>query len=132
MARFAVQNIEEHGDLVILPVPIHRKKLRERGFNQSLLLAKRVAREFKCELDFLSLRRVKYTESQTGLKQDERRKNVKGAFHVKNQDAVKDKGVLLVDDVATTGHTLNECARVLLKAGAKNVRCLVLARTGHI
>ena len=132
LGDFAGRRVEVEKATVLMPVPLHPKKLRQRGFNQSLLLARYVAREIECKLDFLSLRRVKYTESQTGLKQDERRKNVKGAFRVVKPGVVKGQEVLLVDDVATTAHTLNECARVLLKAGAERVRCLVLARTGNI
>jgi ComF family protein len=132
LARFADRIIQGSNNTLLMPVPLHPKKLRQRGFNQSLLLARHVAREINSELDFLSLRRVKYTESQTGLNQDERRKNVKGAFQIVKRDAVDGKEVLLVDDVATTGHTLNECAKVLLKAGAEKVECLVLARTGNI
>jgi predicted amidophosphoribosyltransferase len=83
------------------------------------------------ELDFLSLRRVRYTSPQTGLKKEERRKNVRGAFQLVNPNTVKKKNILLVDDVATTGNTLNECARVLKRSGCKQVLCLVLARTGN-
>ena len=113
-----------------MPVPLHLKRLRQRGFNQSLLLARHVADRLQCELDFLSLRRVRYTLPQTGLGKDERRKNVRGAFHLKDPEIVKGKTVLLVDDVATTGNTLNECSRVLKKAGCNEVFCLVLARAG--
>jgi predicted amidophosphoribosyltransferase len=82
------------------------------------------------ELDFLSLRRVKYTLPQTGLGKEERRRNVRAAFQVDNPDAVKGMKILLVDDVATTGNTLNECARVLTRSGCSNVLCLVLAKAG--
>lgn len=117
-------------NLLTVPVPLHPKRLRERGFNQSLLLARHVAGQLDTELDFLSLRRLKYTLPQTGLGKEERQKNVRGAFHVENPDAVKGKTILLVDDVATTGNTLNECARVLRKCGCESVYCAVLARAG--
>lgn len=134
LAQFAESWVSENfggelDDLLVIPVPLHAKKLRERGFNQSLLLAKHVARQLYAGLDFLSLRRIKYTLPQTGLGRKERRKNVRGAFQLKNFDAVKGKRVLLVDDVSTTGNTLNECAVVLKKSGCKKVICLVLART---
>lgn len=132
IAGFAGSRINPPAGLVVMPVPLHKKRLRERGFNQSLLLARHVARELDRKLDFLSLRRVKYTTAQTGLGREERRQNVKGAFRVIKPEAVSGREVLLVDDVATTGHTLNECAGVLGKAGAKEVRCLVLARTGNM
>ena len=116
-------------DCLTIPVPLHPKRLRERGFNQSLLLARHMASRLGTGLDFLSLRRIRYTQPQTGLKSEERRRNVRKAFEVKDKAAVKGRRVLLVDDVTTTGNTLNECARVLKRAGAENVFGLVLART---
>ena len=118
--------------LVIMPVPLHPRRLRERGFNQSLLLAKHVAARLGAELDFMSLRRVKYTTPQTGLGKEERRRNVSRAFEVANSQTVKGKTVLLVDDVATTGNTVNECARILKRSGCKEVSCLVLAKAGQL
>ena len=115
--------------LLVIPVPLHPKRLRERGFNQSLLLARRVALPLDADLDFLSLRRVRHTKPQTGLDSDERRKNVRRAFEVIDRKTVKGRTILLVDDVATTGSTLNECARVLKRAGAVEVHALALART---
>ena len=73
------------------------------------------------DLDFMSLRRIKYTSPQTGLGKDERRRNVRNAFQLTHSEAVKGRTVLLVDDVATTGNTLNECARVLKKSGSRDV-----------
>jgi ComF family protein len=130
LARFAEGRVKESYEYLTIPVPLHPRRLRERGFNQSLLLARHVAGKLNTELDFLSLRRVRYTLPQTGLGKEERRKNVRGAFQVRNPEAVKGKTVLLVDDVATTGNTLNECARVLIRSGCKKVFCLVLAKTG--
>lgn len=129
LARFAEGWVEESSGLLTMPVPLHPKRLKERGFNQSLLLARHVARRLDTELDFLSLRRLKYTLPQIGLKKGERQKNVKGAFGLEDPETVRGKTVLLVDDVATTGNTLNECARILKRAGPKKVLCLTLART---
>ena len=129
LASFACERFGAIDDILIMPVPLHPKRLRERGFNQSLVLAKAVRPLLDARLDFLSLRRVKYTQPQTGLKRDERRKNVKGAFGLAGLPDLKGRTVILVDDVATTGTTLNECARVLKKAGCEKVYCLVLART---
>jgi ComF family protein len=112
-----------------MPVPLHPKRLRERGFNQSLLLAERVAAALNADLDFSSLKRIRYTQPQTELGSEERKKNVRKAFGVSEREAVKGRAVLLVDDVATTGSTLNECARTLKRAGCRHVFCLVLART---
>jgi len=122
---------ERFGDtsgLLIMPVPLHPKRLKERGFNQSLVLARSIAPSLGAILDFQSLKRIKYTQPQTGLKRDERRKNVKGAFALSGQKELKGRTVIIVDDVATTGNTLNECARVLKKAGCEKVLCLTLAR----
>jgi len=127
-AQFAEDRIQKLDDLLTIPVPLHLKRLRERGFNQSLLLARNIALKMGSELDFLSLRRVRYTTAQTGLGKKERRKNVRNAFQVVTPDAVEGRTVLLVDDVATTGNTLNECARILKKSGCRNVYGLVLAR----
>ena len=130
LSQFAEGLAVKSDNLLTIPVPLHPKRLRERGFNQSLLLARHVAGLLDTQLDFLSLRRVKYTLPQTSLGKEARRKNVRGAFRVENPAAVKGASVLLVDDVATTGNTLNECARVLTRSGCKNVICLVLARAG--
>jgi ComF family protein len=112
---------------VVIPVPLHKQRLKERGFNQSLLLAREVARVFGLEVDYRSLKRIRPTRPQVDLKPDERKKNVKGAFDVKSPERVRGRRVLLVDDVFTTGATVSECARVLKKAGAE-VYVLTLAR----
>ncbi|MDQ1334347.1 MAG: hypothetical protein QG552_1297 [Thermodesulfobacteriota bacterium] len=131
LARFAEERLDGAGPVLIMPVPLHPKRLQERGFNQSLLLAKHVSRALHIDLDFLSLRRARYTPPQTSLAKRERQQNVRGAFELKNQGAVKGKTILLVDDVVTTGNTLNECARILRKGGAQTVFGLSLARTGR-
>ncbi|MBW2610187.1 MAG: ComF family protein [Deltaproteobacteria bacterium] len=128
LASFALEKLDMTDGCLIMPVPLHPKRLRERGFNQSLLLARVLATLLDVELDFLSLRRIRYTQPQTGLKTDERRKNVSRAFELTEKIKWKGKTVILVDDVATTGNTLNECARVLKRAGCAKVFCLVLAR----
>ncbi len=112
-----------------MPVPLHPRRLRSRGFNQSLLLARCVASKTGAELDFLSLRRTRFTKPQTALSSEERKKNVRKAFEVVKPEAVRKRTILLVDDVATTGSTLNECAKALKRAGVNGVLCLVLART---
>ena len=128
LARFVEKRFDGPEDLLIMPVPLHSKRLQERGFNQSLLLARHVSRALDMDLDFLSLRRVRYTQPQTSLAKRERQQNVRGAFELEDQGAVKGKVILLVDDVVTTGNTLNECARVLRKGGAETVFGLSLAR----
>jgi ComF family protein len=129
LASFAQTWIGELKGSLIMPVPLHPRRLRSRGFNQSLLLARCVASETGSDLDFLSLRRTKFTKPQTELSSEERKKNVRKAFEVVKPEAVKKRTIVLVDDVATTGSTLNECAKALKRAGADSVLCLVLART---
>lgn len=127
---FAQQRLDGARPDLIMPVPLHPRRLRERGFNQSLLLARHVSRTLHLDLDILSLRRVRYTLPQANLAKKERQKNVRGAFFLEQEGVVRGKTVLLVDDVVTTGNTLNECARILRKAGAQKVLCLSLARAG--
>ena len=113
---------------VIMPVPLHIKRLRQRGFNQSLVLARALARRHPIELDFSSLRRKIHTEPQTQLTKSDRATNVRAAFEVTGEAQVKGRKVLLVDDVYTTGSTVRECAKLLLKSGARSVGVLTLAR----
>ncbi len=113
---------------LIIPVPLHKKRLRERGYNQSVIIAGHISRHFEIALDFDTLIRGINNGPQAELPMKERIKNVKNAFSVNGNRNIKGKEILMVDDVATTGSTLNECARVLLKAGAKRVLCVVVAR----
>ena len=113
---------------LILPVPLHPHRLRERGFNQSLLLARHLSRKHFLPLDFTALQRSRPTPPQTQLSGSERQANVQGAFEVGKPTAVAGKRILLIDDVFTTGATVRECARVLLNAGAGQVDVLTLAR----
>ncbi len=113
---------------LLIPVPLHTRRLRERGFNQSLLLAREVSRRRSIPLNFAALRRSRQTQPQTQLSGPQRQKNVRGAFEVRSAGAVADKRILLIDDVFTTGATVQECAKALLDAGAKSVDVLTLAR----
>jgi ComF family protein len=128
LADFAFGWLKDAPDPVVMPVPLHTKRLRQRGYNQSLLLARHVASRLSAQLDYVSLKRPKHTPPQAGLNREERRKNMKGAFVLEGLQSLEGRPVLLVDDVATTGETLNECARILKKAGCPRVLCLVLAR----
>jgi ComF family protein len=129
LSSFAREWVPNPEDFLAVPVPLHERRLRERGFNQSLLLAKVLASELGAQLDYLSLVRKRYTRAQTGLRKEERRKNVKDAFSVIYPELINGKKLLLIDDVFTTGHTLNECAKTLKRSGATVVVCLTLART---
>jgi len=113
---------------LIIPVPLHPRRLRERGFNQSLLLARQVGKRRSIPLNFTALHRTRQTQPQTQLSGAERRKNVRGAFEVRQAEVVGGKRILLVDDVFTTGATVQECASVLGEAGASEVHVLTLAR----
>ena len=115
-----------------ISVPLHRTRLKERGFNQSLLLAKGIAKIYNLPMDYLNLKRIRATTPQVKLKGKDRIKNVSGAFAVQNGNAFKDKQVLLIDDVYTTGATITECSKTLKKAGAKDIKCLTLARVVNL
>jgi len=114
-------------DLVI-PVPLHSSRLRQRGFNQALLLANQVADSFSLPLCYDNLVRLKRTKPQVELSPEERLQNVKNAFSMLVPDRMIGKSVLIVDDVYTTGATMNECSRILKEAGAVRVSALTIAR----
>jgi ComF family protein len=124
LAEFIVQRQPD----LIMPVPLHRKKLSSRGFNQAVLIGEIFSQRLRIPLDRRNLRRVRWTEPQVNLAADERRTNVKGAFAILESGLVKGRRVLLVDDVLTTGSTADECARVLKSAGAADVTVITVAR----
>ena len=113
---------------VIVPVPLHIRRLRWRGFNQALLLARPLARRTRTALAPFALQRTRPTRPQVGLDELGRRRNIARAFGVRHPEQVHGRSVLLVDDVYTTGATVNECAKTLRHAGATRVDVLVLAR----
>jgi len=111
---------------VLMPVPLHVDRLRWRGFNQAQLLAQGLVE--RLPVDAFALQRVRPTRPQVQLNETERRRNVAGAFHVAHPEHVRGRRILLVDDVYTTGATVDECSRVLRRAGARGIDVLVLAR----
>ena len=125
--QLAVFAAEAAADLV-MPVPLHKKRLRWRGYNLALLLAGSLAKQWRLPLVRQNLRRVRWTEPQINLAAGERELNVRGAFAVSNRDAVAGKRIILVDDVFTTGSTVAECARTLKRAGAEAVFIVTVAR----
>ena len=106
---------------LIIPIPIHHLKKAERGYNQSDYLAKGLSKSLNIPYSINSIKRIKYTESQTKLKMKERALNVSKAFKVGQPKKVSGKNILIVDDVCTTGATLLECGIALYKAGATSV-----------
>lgn len=117
-----------HAPHIIVPVPLHRSRLRQRGFNQAVLLGKVLSQQMSLPMLPDALVRTRPTEPQIKLSATERRLNVKGAFSVRRADSVAGKRVLLLDDVMTTGSTMDECARELKKAGAEAVFATAIAR----
>ena len=117
-------------DLILLPIPLHKKRLRWRDFNQAEMLSKKLAANFHLNHQPHILKRKRYTAAQIELKREQRLDNIKNAFQVTKewQDKLKNGKILLVDDVTTTGATLNECARTLKERGVREVWGLVLAR----
>jgi len=112
---------------IVTFVPLYNNRLRERGFNQSKVLAAGISRELEIPvMDCLD--KIKNTKHQSELDRSDRLSNLTGAFRVRDPQDITGKIILLIDDVMTTGSTLNECARVLLDDGAKEVRCFTLAR----
>ena len=109
-----------------VPVPLHPRKFRTRGFNQAYLLMHKWPDIAKSKFPW-----SRNTKPQTGLDRKKRLSNIKGAFHLKDPSKIIGKSILIVDDVMTTGATVNECAKVLMKGGAKEVNVLTLARTQH-
>lgn len=112
---------------MIIPVPLHAAKERERGFNQTYLIGKYLSKMTEKEVNNKTLVRVKNTITQNKLSREERRKNLKNAFEVINKENIDEKSILLIDDIFTTGSTVNECSRILLENGATDVYVATLA-----
>mgnify|MGYP002144316179 FL=1 len=123
--QIAVLAKEVEADLIV-PMPLHAKRLRERGFNQALELARPVGRATGLPIDTTSCQRIRHTPAQAALPWRERVKNIRGAFHCTTD--FSGKRLLLVDDVMTTGASIDECARTLKLHGAARVSALVVAR----
>lgn len=112
----------------IVPVPLHPRRLREREFNQSVLLAKPISRRLALPIDVSSVAKIRDTKPQSTLGENQRRKNIRGAFRVLRPAAIEHMRILVVDDVCTTGATIEELAAVLLDAGAQRVDAVTVAR----
>jgi competence protein ComFC len=133
LARFAAGALGSDPELwagadLLVPVPLHPSRRRERGFNQSKLLARELARLKGLDVLDGSLVKVRNAPAQAGLRAAERERNVVGAYAVRRPSRLRGRTLVLVDDVTTTGATLRACARVLKAAGAKDVRAATLAQ----
>ena len=129
MARYMLPLVKQDGgDRLIVPVPLHRGRLWWRGFNQSVLVARELARALGIAADPFVLRRIRRTPPLKGMSALQRRKTVAGAFRVRDKSAVAGRTVILIDDVLTTGSTAEACARALKRAGAARIELVSWAR----
>lgn len=128
LSRLLLRALPREKDFdLVMAMPMHWRKQWERGFNQAELLAIPVAKRFGLKLA-TNLQRKRYTKSQAGLDEQERRENLRGSFSIRRPEQIAGKRILLVDDVFTTGTTLREAAEALKSAGAAHVSVLTLAR----
>jgi len=128
MLMFIKQLVDTSRIDVVVPVPLHLSKINERGFNQAAVLGKIIAQELSLDIDCDNLIRQKLTHCQHSLRKPDRFKNIDQAFKCLHPEKFNNKHVLLVDDIFTTGATLNECAHVLKRSGARKVIAITLAR----
>ena len=145
LSKLLIKGLENNSGIpnvnntIIVPIPLHKKRIRERGFNQAELLAKHVANYFSIPLENKLLKRVFYTTPQANLQNHiDRKENIKNAFGINPKfvekyknlatEKIKGKTAILIDDVATTGATLSEAAKILKKAGIREVWGLVIAK----
>jgi ComF family protein len=128
MARYMAPLVGSSAEPILVPVPLHRTRLWQRGFNQSALVASELSRRLKVPAHHWALRRLRRTPPLKGMSPLQRRKTVAGAFEVKDKAAVAGKTVILIDDVLTTGSTAEACARTLQRAGAARVELITWAR----
>ena len=128
MAHYMSPLVNSEGEPVLVPVPLHRTRLWTRGFNQSALVARELSRRLHIKSDPLMLRRIRRTPALKGMSPLQRRKTVAGAFRVRDTASVRGRTIVLVDDVLTTGSTVEACARALKKAGAARIELVTWAR----
>jgi len=114
---------------MIVPIPLSRARLRERGYNQTQLLSEGLAQKFCRPQSLGNLTRVRHTQNQALLKKQQRWTNISGAFKIENPEEFHQRSILIIDDLFTTGATVSEAARVLKESGAKHVEALTLAIT---
>ena len=129
--EFFMNNEKLYGFLkkydIIIPIPISLSRKRERGYNQSELLARKVSKMAGISIEMQVLKKAKNNQPQSSLNKEQRRENVKNVYKVQNELKIQNKKILLLDDIYTTGSTANECARVLKVAGSQTVGILTIA-----
>ncbi len=126
LGKRLLDSLDDPSSCLLVPVPLHSVKLRERGYNQSLVLCKGIAEITDIPIASF-LKRTRYTRSQTKLSREERQENVAGAFEVPRNVSIEGKTLILVDDVITTGATTAECARALRNHGPKKIFATAIA-----
>lgn len=135
LSNILIGNFPDDLDIpdIILPVPIYIGKLRKREYNQSVVLGENLSKYLRVSFNPFVLKKIRDTRPQFEIKsKDEKRKNVKGAFSVENSERIKEKSVLVIDDIFTTGSTIDECARALLDSGTSRVQVVTLMRAVQI
>ena len=123
-----LENRPDFADYILIPIPLNKKRLKWRGFNQAEEIAKELSKSLRILLISDVLIKIKKTLPQIELSKKQREENIKNAFFIKNREKIKDKKILLVDDVYTSGSTMEECAKVLKKDQAKEVLGIAIAR----
>lgn len=121
-----VENIKSYD--IIIPVPLSKKREKQRGYNQSKLIANQISFLTGIKLNSNDLKKVINTVAQSSLNKKDRQTNIEGAYIVRNPDKIKHKKVLLIDDIFTTGSTANECSRLIYNAGAEKIGVLTIAK----
>lgn len=122
----AFQTIKSYD--IIIPVPISKKRLKERGYNQSELIAKQIAKATEMRLEVGCLYKNKNIIAQSKLSKEQREENIKGVYGIKNKEKLHEKKVLLFDDIYTTGSTVNECCRIIKNANPNKIGVMTIAK----
>ena len=112
----------------IIPVPISKKRMKERGYNQSLLIAKNLSKELNISLQVNCLLKTKNIIEQSKLNKEQRKENIQNVYELKNGEILNNKQILLIDDIYTTGSTVNECSKILQQAKPEKIDVLVVAK----
>jgi len=130
-ANGALDKINSWKCNAIIPIPLHKLKKTKRGYNQAYFISKGIADIIELPVVSNAIKRIKFTETQTKLNIKERENNVYNAFKIRNKNRIKNKNLILVDDVITTGATIKECAKILKENGAKNIFAISVALANH-